>query len=209
MFHYRIAEAGSTDLESWHRLRTQLYLEAGLLTSSDLDARTGLYRDQYSEHSIHILGATDEGVDIGCWRMIEPAEGRTLPVTDLFDIEILPRAYESSGTAIKREYRKSIASLGFYRALSDLADAKGYEHAYGIVEVPVLDSIRRLGLPMEVISEPRHVFNAPNVATLSKRGEIIASLRSTRATRDGARVADFWERPFDWTLSTSDLNPVG
>jgi N-acyl-L-homoserine lactone synthetase len=208
VFRYRIAEAGTDDLENWHRLRTQLYLDAGLLTTSDLDA-SGLYRDQYSEHSIHILGATDDGVDIGCWRMIEPAEGRTLPVTDLFGIEILPRAYESSGTAIKREYRKSIASLGFYRALSELADEKGYELAYGIVEVPVLESIRRLGLPIEVISDPRHVFNAANVATVSRRSEIIESLRSAHATRDGVSVADFWDRPFDWKLSMTDLSPLG
>ncbi len=111
MFRYRIADATSADLESWHRLRMQLYLEVGLITVADLD-RSGRYRDEYSEHSIHILGANDDGVDIGCWHMIEPADGRTLPVTDLFGIEILPRAYESSGTAIMREYRKSIASLG-------------------------------------------------------------------------------------------------
>ncbi len=93
--------------------------------------------------------------------------------------------------------------------MSDIADEKGYEYAYGIVEVPVLESMRRLGMPIEVISEPRHVFNAPNVATLSTRSEIIESLQDAHATRDGFSVAEFWERPFTWTLSPSDLNPVG
>jgi N-acyl-L-homoserine lactone synthetase len=206
VFRYRIAEAGTDDLENWHRLRTQLYLEAGLVTAADLDS-SGMYRDQYSEHSIHILAATDDGVDIGCWRMIEPAEGRTLQVTDLFGIDVLAKAYESSGAAIVPKYRRSIAALGFYRASYELAEEGGYEYTYGIVEEPVPESVRRFGFPIEVISEPRNVFGAPNVVVLTRRGEIVESIRAADATRPGSALAHLWERPFTWTLAESDLNP--
>lgn len=208
MLRYRIAEPGTADLESWHRLRTQLYLEAGFLTVGDLD-ESGLYRDQYSEHSIHLLGANDDGADIGCWRMIEPAEGRTLQVTDLFGVDVLPKAYESSGAAIMPEYRRSIAALGFYLASFDIAEDKGYEYTYGIVELSVPDSVRRFGYPIEVISEPQHVFGTRNVATLTRRTEIVGSIRAADATREGFAVAHLWERPFAWTLSESDLSLVG
>lgn len=205
MFRYRIAEAGTDDLEAWHRLRTRLYLETNLISEDDLDG-SGMYRDHYSEHSIHVLGTNDQGVDIGCVRMIEPVEGRTLPVADLFGIDVLPNAYEGSGIAITAEYRKSFASLGFYRALHDVADERGYAYSYGIVEEPGLYAVRRLGFPIEVVGEPRHVFNAPNVAIVHRRSDTVASLRAADAERALA-IAQLWERPFDWTLSPSDLIP--
>jgi len=203
MFHYRVAEPGTDDLEEWHRLRTRLYMESGLITGDDLDP-SAVYRDRYSEHSIHIACADDDGVDIGCVRMIEPAEGRTLPVSDLFGVQVLPKAYEGSGIAIMPEYRKSLASLGFYRALHDLADERGYEYSYGILEVPGLDAVRRLGFPIEVVSEPRNVFNASNVAIVHQRSNTLSSLRAADAGR-GLDIAQLWERPFDWTLSGADL----
>lgn len=205
MFRYRIADAGTDDLENWHRLRTQLYLESNLITDRDLDS-SGVYRDQYSEHSIHVTGTNDDGVDIGCVRMIEPAEGRTLPVADLFDVDVLPKAYEGSGIAIMAQYRKSFASLGFYRALHDIADERGYEYSYGIIEEPGLHAVRRLGFPIEVVGGPRHVFNASNVAIVHRRSDTLASLRAADADR-ALSVAQLWERPFDWTLSESDLIP--
>ena len=204
MFRYRIAESG-TDLEAWHRLRTRLYLESNLISDEDLDA-SGVYRDGYSEHSIHVLGSSDDGVDIGCVRMIEPADGHTLPVTDLFGVDVLPNAYEGSGIAIMAQYRKSFASLGFYRALHDVADERGYEYSYGIVEEPGLHAVRRLGFPIEVVGGPRHVFNASNVAVVHRRSDTLASLRAADAGR-ALGIAQLWERPFDWTLSESDLIP--
>ena len=130
-------------------------------------------------------------------------------MTDLFGIDVLSKSYESSGAAIMPEYRRSIAALGFYRASYELAEERGYEHTYGVVEEQVPESVRRFGYPIEVISEPRDVFRAPNVAVLTRRSEIVESIRAADATRPGFAVAHLWERPFNWTLSDADLNPVG
>ena len=203
MFRYRIADASAADLEGWHRLRTSLYLESGLITPDDIDPESGHFVDTYDDHSIHLLAATDD-VDIGCWRMVEPADGRTLPVTDLFGIDVLPNAWESSGSAVLPRYRKSPVTLGFYRALFTIAEEKGYENVYGIVEQPFLDAAMRFGLPVEVVGEPRFVFNALNVPTLITRSAMVSVIEN----QDGPGFAAFFRKPFDWTLSPSDLNPV-
>jgi hypothetical protein len=206
VFHYRIAEPGTADLESWHRLRTRLYLEAGLVTTADLDDGSGLYRDRYSEHSTHLLGTNEDGVDIGCLRMIEPGAGQTLPVTDLFGIDVLPHAWEVSGGAVEPKYRKSLVMLGFYRALFWLAEEREYQNMYGIVEQPVIANALRSGLPVEVVSEPRFVFNALNVVTLIRRSSMVAAIESDS---EAPVFASYFRKPFDWTLSDADLNPVG
>ena len=46
VFRYRIAEIGSSDFTTWLRLRTDLYLESGLITPDELDS-TGFYVDRY------------------------------------------------------------------------------------------------------------------------------------------------------------------
>lgn len=203
MFRYRIAEPGTADLDSWHRLRTDVYLESGLIAPDDFDPERGIFIDQYDEYAVHLLAANDEGTDIGCWRMITPGPGQTLPVTDLFDIEVLPNAWESSGSAILPQYRKSPVSLGFYRALFTLAEERGFENMYGIVEPAFLAAALRFGLPIEVISEPRFVFNSDNVATLITRDAMVDAIEST--AEDAPGFAAYFRKPFDWTLSVDDL----
>ena len=205
MFRYRIAKPGTDDLDSWHRLRTRLYLDAGLITPSDIDQESGLFVDVYDDHSVHLLAANDDDLDIGCMRMIEPGTGRTLPVTDLFGIDLLPHAWEVSAGAVEPQYRKSPVLLGFYRALFSLAEERGYENVYGIVEQPVLQASLSSGLPIEVVSEPRFVFHAMNVATLIRRSSMVALIESG----DVPAFSAYFRKPFDWTLSLDDLNPVG
>src|SRR5687768_3078269 len=142
MIRFRMAEAGSDDIQIYHRLRTEVYLAEGLITPSDVDPDTGLYIDRYDEHSIHLLAAND--VDVGCWRMVESGPGRTLPVTDLFGVDVLPRSYESSGSAIAPAYRKTMVGLGFFRAMFAVADERGLDSAYGIVEPPYLATARAI-----------------------------------------------------------------
>jgi N-acyl-L-homoserine lactone synthetase len=207
VFCYRIAEPGTPDLESWHRLRTDLYLASGLITADDIDSESGYFVDTYDDHSIHLLAAHDDDGDIGCWRMVEPASGRILPVTELFGIDVLPNAWESSGSAVLPAYRKTPVTLGFYRALFSLAEEKGYENAYGIVEQPYLDAALRNGYPIEVVGEPRFVFNAQNVATLTRRSALVSVIEAP--ADDAPAFAAYFRKPFDWTLSSGDLKPVG
>lgn len=56
VFHYRIAEPGSSDFARWLRLRTDLYLETDLITPDELDS-TGLFVDQYEDHAVHVLAS--------------------------------------------------------------------------------------------------------------------------------------------------------
>lgn len=205
MIRYRIAEPGSDDITTYHRLRTQLYLEEGLITATDVDPDTGLYLDQYDEHSIHLLAASDDGGDVGCWRMVESGPGRTLPVTDLFGVDVTPRSYESSGSAIVPAYRKTMVGLGFYRAMFAVAEERGLENTYGIVEPPYLATARAIGIPIEVLSEPRHVFNADNVAIVVRRDALMAVLDTVAETVPA--FVDFFLKPFDWTLPDHDVLP--
>jgi len=207
VFRYRVAEHGTDDFDRWRRLRTRLYLDTGLITPSDIDPDAGVFVDVYDEHSVHLLAANDDGVDIGCLRMIEPGPGRTLPVTDLFGIDVLPHAWEVSGGALEPKYRKSLVMLGFYRALFWLAEEREYQNMYAIVEQPVLDNALNSGLPVEVVSEPRFVFNALNVVTLIRRSSMVAAIESDSG--DAPVFANYFRKPFDWTLSDADLNPVG
>ena len=206
MIRYRIAERGSADVETYHRLRTAMYLAEGLITPSDVDSGTGLYIDQYDEHSIHLLAATDQDVDIGCWRMVESAPGHTLPVTDLFGVDVTPRSYESSGSAIVPAYRKTMVGLGFFRAMFAVAEERGLDNAYGIVEQPYLATARAIGIPIEVLSEPRHVFNADNVAIVVRRDALMAVLDTVSETVPA--FVDFFLEPFDWTLPDHTLLPA-
>jgi hypothetical protein len=106
------------------------------------------------------------------------------------------------------EYRRTAVKLGFFRALFALAEEKSYENMYAIVELPYLDTVRRsLGFPIEVVSEPQFVFNAPNVATLITRTSVVAAMEAAPAEEAG--FAAYLRKPFDWTLTSADLTPAG
>jgi N-acyl-L-homoserine lactone synthetase len=206
MIRYRIAEPGSDDIDTYHRMRTEVYLAEGLITPRDLDPVTGLFIDRYDEHSIHLLAANDEGDDIGCWRMVESGPGQTLPVTDLFGVDVSPRSYESSGSAIVPTYRKTLVGLGFFRAMFDIADERGLDNAYGIVEPPYLATARAIGIPIEVLSEPQHVFNADNVAIVVRREALMGVLDTVAETVPA--FVDYFLKPFDWTISDHEFLPA-
>jgi N-acyl-L-homoserine lactone synthetase len=206
MFRFRIAERGSADFSAWLRLRTDLYLDTGLVTSDDLDEASGVYTDSYDDHSTHLLASDDDGVDIGTCRMIETYGDQTLPVTDLFGVERRPHSYEGSGVAVLPRLRKSMVSLGMYRAMAELADQRGYEYSYSIVEEPVLAYLHRLGYPLQVLSESRFVFNAANVATVIDRRELLPSFEKSDHELS-AIVLRYYRKPFEWSLTESDLTP--
>ncbi len=197
MIRYRVAESAD-DLATYHRLRTAVYLETGLVTTADVDSTTGLYVDRYDDHSLHLLATNDDGLDVGCWRMVESGPGRTLPVTDHFDIDVVPDSFESSGSAIVPAYRKSLVGLGFFRAMLAVSDDRGFDAAYGIVEQGYLDHARAIGIPIDVLGEPRFVFNTDNVPVVVRRHELMAVLDTVAETLPD--FVDFFLKPFDWTL---------
>lgn len=203
MFRYRIADPGSADFTTWLRLRTDLYLETGLVAPDELDS-TGLYVDSFEAHSVHVLASDEDGADIGCTRLIDGSDGAPLQVTDLFDLEPLSRSSEASGTAVVAPYRKSWVSLGLYRALYQIAVDRGHEHRYSIVEPPYLANLRALGYPYEVVGGPLNVFGHPNLACVYPLADLLPSMQVADGP-NASIIHRYFERPFQWTLSREDV----
>jgi len=207
VFHYRIAAYGSDDFELWRRIRTELYLQEGLIEPPSVDAELGVFTDDYDQHSIHLLAVDDTGEVVGCCRMIEGGTN-TLQITREFDLPVPADSFEVSGTAVYTKFRKTFATLGFYRALVALAEERGYRHAYLVVEKPFLAALEMLGLPVNVVAEPRWLYNAYNVAVHITLGEIADSLTAADRSRgDTTAFGDYFRRPFTWTLDTRDILP--
>ena len=207
MFHYRIADPGSDDFNQWKKIRTQLYLKAGFIESDSINPGIGVFTDEYDEHSIHLLASDAAGQPVGCCRMIEGGMN-TLQVTTQFDLQVPHYSCEISGTAVFEPFRKTFATLGFYRALMHLAEERGYEYAYMEVEEPFLAALEVLGLPVEVVSEPRWVYNTYNVAALVRVSSIAASLTEADNARGGTTsFGEYFRRPFTWTLASHDILP--
>jgi len=203
VFRYRIAEVGSSDFATWLQLRTDLYLETGLITPDELDP-AGLFVDAYERHSVHVLASDDHGVDIGCTRLIDGSDGAPLQVTDMFGITPLSRPSEASGTAVVASYRKSWVSLGLYRALFEIAVDRGHEHRYAILEPRYLASLRALGYPYEVVGEPMDVFGYPNIAGVYPLADLLASMQKAEGP-SASVIYHYFARPFGWTLTEKDL----
>jgi N-acyl-L-homoserine lactone synthetase len=204
LIRYRIVESGD-DLARYHRLRTDVYLDTGLITEADIDPTSGLYVDRYDDHSVQLLATNDDDLDVGCWRMIESGPGRTLPISDLFDIEVTPNSYESSSSAILPAYRKTQVGLGFFRAMLEISEDRGLGDTYGIVEQPYLDFVRAIGIPVDVLGEPRFVFNADNVPIVIWRQELMAVLDAVGPT--APPFVDYFLKPFNWSLAVEDAAP--
>ena len=203
LFQYRIAEAGSADFTTWLRLRTDLYLESRLITPDELDS-TGIYVDQYEDHSVHVLASDEHGADIACTRLIDGSDGAPLPVTDLFGLTPRSRSSEASGTAVVPPYRKSWVSLGLYRALYEIAVDREHEHRYAIVEPRYLASLRALGYPYEVVGGPLNVFGFPNIAGVYPVADLLPSMQQA----DGPQASvsfRYFSRPFEWSLTEEDV----
>jgi hypothetical protein len=203
VFRYRIAETGSSDFTTWLRLRTDLYLQSGLIRPDELDS-TGLYVDQYEGHSVHVLASDEHGADIACTRLIDGSDGAPLQVTDLFDIAPRSRSSEASGTAVVAPYRKSWVSLGLYRALYEIAVDRKHENRYAILEPRFLASLRALGYPYEVVGEPLNVFGFPNIAGVYPVADLLPSMQQA----DGSQASvtfHYFSRPFEWTLTEEDV----
>lgn len=205
MFRYRIAERGSDDFALWRKVRTDLYLEAGLILDDDVDDRTGVYVDAFDRHSVHLLATDDAGVVIGCCRMID-GNSTHLQVAEQFGLDVPSGSFEVSGTAVFAPFRKTFATLGFYRALFALANERGYEHAYMEVEEPFLAALEALGLPIEVVSETRYVYNTYNLVVLIRISEVVKSLMKADAVRGGTTTfGRYFEKPFTWSLDDQDI----
>ncbi|MBS2993024.1 GNAT family N-acetyltransferase [Rhodococcus erythropolis] len=205
IFRYEVVE-NQSGLVTWSALRARLYLDSGLINHEDLD-EFGLYTDEYDRHSQHhiVYAGSDSIEPVGTCRVID---GRTtnLQVANHFEISVASNAFEISGFAVAKEYRKTFITLGFYKIMYAVATDRKYEFAYMEVEFPFLDALREIGLPVEVLSSPRHLYNTENVAVRIRVADVVTSLKSADARRNNlTRFGEFFEEPFQGIVDTADI----
>ncbi|MFD3707644.1 GNAT family N-acyltransferase [Nocardia sp. NPDC058658] len=188
-------------------MRTGVYLDSGRIRPDQLDP-DGLFRDKYDDYSIHVL-ATEDGTAVGSIRMIQGRLGQ-LQACELFDLPA-PEGdtFEVSACAVVRDYRKSMVTLGLYRALFDLGEQWGYRHAYMVLAEPFRQAIVALGFPAIAVSEPRRVYNSWDVVAAVKLSSVSPGLAGADRRRgDRTRFADFFTEPFAWSLDPATLSTV-
>lgn len=186
------AYVAAEDLDAWVALRTQLYLESGLIGHNDLDP-SGRYRDRYEAHAAPYFIETIAGLRVGTFRLIHGREG-TLQIAEQFGLRDDPHGYEISGFALGRAYHATGASVGAYRACFQLGRLDGYRTAYMEVEEWLLKSLRNIGLPLQLLAEPQWTFNATNYAVAIPLEDVVGSLREADVRRgERTRYAEVFE----------------
>lgn len=205
IFRYEVVESQS-GLVTWSGLRARLYLDSGLINPEDLD-EFGLYTDEYDQHSQHhvVYAGSDSIIPVGTCRIID-GRATKLQMAHHFDLSVDSNAFEISGFAIAKEYRKTFVTLGFYKIMYTVAEHRQYDFAYMEVELPFLDALREIGFPVKVMSPPRHLYNTENVAVRIRVSDVVTSLKSADARRNNlTRFGDFFEEPFHGIVDTADI----
>ena len=149
----------STDAErdAAYRLRYAQVVGHGWAERAALPA--GLERDAYDAAALHI-GAWRDGDLAGTVRLVLPVPGRRLPVEADFELEIEPRGAvaEAGRLVIAPEHRGDHAhriwGALFARAWLTLR-RHGYAVLAGAAAPPMIERLRALGLPFEVLGPTR------------------------------------------------------
>lgn len=205
VFRYAAVDTAEA-LTRWASLRTELYLDADLITASDLNDR-GLYTDAYDRYSTHYLAyaGSDSAAPIGTCRLID-GELTRLKVVSSYGLAADRPASEISGLTMAAEHRKSFATIGFYKLIFDCARLRGHDDVYMELEEPFLDVVAKLGFPITVLSEPRWTYRTWNVAVRIHVPDVVASIHAADARRGGAlQLGPFFESPFSGVLDTDTL----
>jgi putative hemolysin len=154
----RLAVAGTdAEREAAYRLRYAQVVDHGWAGRDELPA--GIEHDEYDAGALHI-GAWDDGALAGTMRLVLPAPGRRLPVEADFDIDIEPRGavVEAGRLVVAPAYRGDPAhriwGALFARAWLTMR-ARGFTVLAGAASPPMVDRLRGLGLPFEVLGPAR------------------------------------------------------
>lgn len=206
IFRYVTVNEGPL-LDRWFELRTQIYLESGLIGIAELNAQ-GRYVDTYDDHSEHVLFFDEEAPasPIGTLRLVD-GRRTALPVTNLFGVRTSLDAVEVSGFAVLRQYRKSFVTLGAYRLLWGYALDKAYDEIHFEIEEPLHQSLKWIGIPALATSESRITFNALNTPFMNRPEEWIPSVRARDQVRarSGLSVSRVFESPFNGLFDIDDF----
>ena len=174
---HRLLEAGHADglrvavartpgeREAIHRLRHRQVIGHGWAAAGDLPE--GIERDAHDERSLQI-GAWSGRTLVGGMRLVLPAPGHRLPVEEAFELDIEPRGalVEAGRLVIAPEYRGDPAhrAWGALFALAWLTMRdRGFSLLCGAASTVMVERLRALGLPFEVLGPPRNHWGEERV----------------------------------------------
>jgi N-acyl-L-homoserine lactone synthetase len=173
----RLADSGVTALDRLaERLLTDAPLRVAAATSAQERAAIftlrhahvadhgtrlpgGLERDPYDDDAL-LIGAWDGGRLAGTMRLVFPETARRLPVEATFDLVVAPRGQvvEAGRLVLSPAYRGDPAH-GVWGALFahgwGAMRARGYAVLAGAASAAMVDRLRALGLPFEILGPAR------------------------------------------------------
>jgi N-acyl-L-homoserine lactone synthetase len=151
-----VAETAA-EREAAYRLRYAQVVGHGWADGARLPA--GMERDEYDAEALQI-GAWRDGTLAGTMRLVLPAPGRRLPVEAAFELDVEPpgAVAEAGRLVIAPAYRGDRAhriwGALFARAWLTLRE-HGFAVLAGAAAAPMVDRLRSLGLPFEILASAR------------------------------------------------------
>ncbi|MCP4083951.1 MAG: GNAT family N-acetyltransferase [Actinomycetia bacterium] len=175
----RVTCALPDELDALRAVRARVYLEEGFLEENELV--DGLDVDDDDDRAIHL--AVHEGVAgqiVGTARLIF-RDGKPLPIEEqlgLFADSVNP--IEISRLAVLAGHRSAKLSIAIWKAVFDIGVLHGADHAFAIIERPLLNLVRRFGLPFEEVGPPFETYHSINWPVRCDGAEVLAGLVRTR-----------------------------
>jgi N-acyl-L-homoserine lactone synthetase len=155
-----VAASEGAERDAVHRLRYEQVVRHGWATPEELAA--GSEHDAYDAEAVHIAAWDGEAL-MGALRLVLPRAGRRLPVEAAFDVDIEPRGavVEVGRLVIAPGYRGDPAH-GVWGALFARAwlatRARGFAVLGGAASPRMVELLRTLGLPFEVLAPARRYW---------------------------------------------------
>lgn len=162
----RVAVAQTpSEQDAIHRLRYEQVVGHGWAPLDDLAA--GVERDDYDPFAVQV-GAWTAATLVGAMRLVLPAPRRRLPVEEAFGLDIEPsgRVVEAGRLVVAPAHRgdPSHRTWGalFARAWLTMR-ALGFSLLCGAASPAMVERLRALGLPFEVLGAPRPYWGEQRV----------------------------------------------
>lgn len=173
----RIAEPA--DFEALERCRFDVYAEQGYIDARGFPAARE--RDAYDDHAVSAIATVGPtSVVVGTARLIVAADG-PLPIQaapHAVDVGKLGHAAEISRLCVRREYRHGRAGIGLCRVLFQVAEKRGVEVVYAILDERLLAGLRWIGLPFRAIGPPQAHMGV-TVPCLCVIDDVLPALRAS------------------------------
>jgi N-acyl-L-homoserine lactone synthetase len=162
----RVAVADTQSMQdAIHRLRHQQVIGEGWVSPDALP--DGLERDEHDPFAVQI-GAWSDVTLVGSMRLVLPSLHRRLPVEEAFDVDIEPRGrVVEAGRLVVAPAHRGDPSHRIWGALFARAwftmQALGFSLLCGAASPAMVQRLRMLGLPFEMLGTPRTYWGEQRV----------------------------------------------